>query len=200
MGDPAIRPYRASDRDALVRICLRTGDAGGDATGKFRHDGMLADVFALPYAERDPELAFVVDDGAGEAVGYVLATDDTTAFDAWFRDSWWPAAAGAYADARSVSPDAEMLASADRIGREPVPYADEYPAHLHIDLLPQTQGGGWGRRLIATQLDALRARGVPGVHLVAAAENTGAAAFYTRLGFTPLPSDPGAAAFGMRLR
>ena len=37
-------------------------------------------------------------------------------------------------------------------GREPgrEPYSQGYPAHLHIDLLPELQGQGWGRRLIDT--------------------------------------------------
>jgi hypothetical protein len=37
-------------------------------------------------------------------------------------------------------------------------------------------------------LAQLREQGVPGVHLGYAARNTGAAAFYARLGFRPLPS------------
>lgn len=32
-------------------------------------------------------------------------------------------------------------------GVGPEQYAAEYPAHLHIDLLPQAQGQGAGRRL-----------------------------------------------------
>ena len=49
-------------------------------------------------------------------------------------------------------------------GGSPVaePYAAEYPAHLHIDLLPELQGQGWGRRLIDTLVAALRERGVRG--------------------------------------
>ena len=64
----------------------------------------------------------------------------------------------------------------------------EYPAHLHIDLLPELQGQGFGRRLIDTLRAALAARGVPAVHLGMDAANTGARAFYDRLGFHELPS------------
>ena len=38
-----------------------------------------------------------------------------------------------------------IYAYARRGGAEP--YAEDYPAHLHIDLLPEVQGQGWGRRL-----------------------------------------------------
>jgi ribosomal protein S18 acetylase RimI-like enzyme len=79
-------------------------------------------------------------------------------------------------------------------------YGETYPAHLHIDLLPEAQGQGLGRLLIATLIEALRAEGVSGLHLVASADNTGAIAFYPRVGFAPLPSHDGVQAFGMHLR
>jgi ribosomal protein S18 acetylase RimI-like enzyme len=59
----------------------------------------------------------------------------------------------------------------------------DYPAHLHIALAPQAQGKGAGRVLMDTYLKALRAAGVPRVHLSMSAANTGARAFYDRLGF-----------------
>lgn len=198
MSERIIRPYRATDLPTLADICLDTGDSGAGARGLFRQNTLLGDVYAVPYAQHDPSLAFVVD-ADGVAVGYVLATADTTAFNAWFRREWWPSVRSRYVADAALPRDGAVLATAAAIGGEPVPYAEEYPAHLHIDLLPQAQGGGFGRRLIDTELAALSARGVPGVHLVASAANTNAIGFYERLGFTRLDSPPEAAAFGMRL-
>lgn len=59
----------------------------------------------------------------------------------------------------------------------------DYPAHLHIALAPQAQGKGAGRALMDTYLEALRSAEVPSVHLSMSASNTGARAFYDRLGF-----------------
>jgi GNAT superfamily N-acetyltransferase len=67
-----------------------------------------------------------------------------------------------------------------------LPELADYPAHLHIDLLPQVQGQGLGRQLMRTYLGALRDRGVPRVHLAMGAGNAPARAFYDRLGFTEL--------------
>ncbi|MCZ9343187.1 GNAT family N-acetyltransferase, partial [Streptomyces sp. TRM76130] len=64
-----------------------------------------------------------------------------------------------------------------------VPELAAHPAHLHIDLLPEWQGRGYGRALTHTFLRALRQRAVPSVHLVMATANTPARAFYDRLGF-----------------
>ena len=78
------------------------------------------------------------------------------------------------------------------------PNTAQYPAHLHIDLLPETQGQGLGRRLIETLFAELRRRGVKGLHLGMNPENTGAAAFYERLGMQRLPSEDGGRSYGER--
>lgn len=189
--------YQPGDDDDLVEICVRTADAGADATGMLPDDRLWAEIFVLPYVVRHPEFASVVRSETGRATGYIVGTPDTVAFEAWFRDEWWPERAGRW---EPGPPRQEgLLRYAAGRGRDAEPYAAEYPAHLHIDLLPELQGQGWGRRLIDTLIDDLRRAGVPGVHLVAGADNAGAAAFYPRVGFTPLPSDPDVRAFGRTL-
>jgi ribosomal protein S18 acetylase RimI-like enzyme len=197
---PRIRPFRAGDEAAVAEVCLRTADAGADATGVFEDDAIWAEVFVLPYVRRHPELAFVVAADDGRVVGYIVGAPDTRAFEDWFHDEWWPEHG-----ARWPRPDLEhtrqdgtlIYAYSRRGGAEP--YGDEYPAHLHIDLLPEVQGQGWGRRLIGTLVAALADRGVAGVHLAASTDNAGALAFYPRVGFTPLPSHEGVQAFGKHL-
>ncbi|MEV7692594.1 GNAT family N-acetyltransferase [Microbacterium sp. NPDC089189] len=194
-----IRPFRAGDEAALADICLRTADAGADATGLLEDDALWGDIFVLPYVARHPDLAFVVATDDDRVAGYVVATDDTRAFEDWFGESWWPGRRARFAVPEAADRTRDLLAYADarRAGAEP--FGDTHPAHLHIDLLPELQGQGWGRRLIDRALEELRLRGVTGVHLVAAADNTGAAAFYDRLGFVRLPSPPGAQAFALAL-
>jgi GNAT superfamily N-acetyltransferase len=76
------------------------------------------------------------------------------------------------------------------------PALADYPAHLHIDLLPHMQRAGWGRKLIHTLLDALHKAGVPRVYLGMVTTNTAAGAFYERLGFHLLDvPDPGPITF-----
>jgi len=197
---PRIRAFRVGDEPALAEICLRTADAGADATGVFDDDDVWAAVFVLPYVERHPEFALVVEDDGGRPIGYIVAAPDTDAFEAWFRGEWWPRFAERWpepVEERSRQDGTLRYAYGRRPGAEP--YAATHPAHLHIDLLPEAQGAGWGRRLIEAELDLLRAAGVPGVHLVAAAENTGAVAFYPRVGFRAIPSHEGVQAFARDL-
>jgi len=196
--EPAvIRPYRAVDRSAVYDVCVRTAAAGGDARGVYSTDDLMPDVFAGPYVDLEPDLAFVVlgeNAGAGErASGYIIGTADTRRFVERVRTAWLPGFAGRYS---VVTPaDRPIVAMGMHPERMLIAEVDEYPAHLHIDLLPQVQGRGYGRALVATLVAELRRRGVPGLHLMMDPANLGARAFYDRLGFTELPSG----ALGLRL-
>lgn len=182
---PHVRAYRPSDLDALYEICVRTADSGGDARGKYASDRLMGDLFAAPYAVLEPEHAHVLDDGSGRAVGYVLGTADTARFVERYRAEWIPATAERMRPPADppVTDDDSMLALHFGPERMLVDQLAGYPAHLHIDLLPEWQGAGWGRRLIAEFLAGLAAAGVPAVHLGMLTSNTAARAFYDRLGF-----------------
>ena len=183
----------------MFEICLKTADAGADATGIFSDDDLWGLLFAVPYVERDPELCWIVEADDGRAIGYIVATDDTDAFEQWFRDEWWPQFAERFPRPdEAESPEEKMIEYGYRRAPGQNPNTAQYPAHLHIDLLPETQGRGLGRRLIETLFAELRRRGVKGLHLGMNPENTGAAAFYERLGMQRLPSDDGGRSYGER--
>ncbi|SEE03180.1 Acetyltransferase (GNAT) family protein [Streptomyces sp. TLI_105] len=192
--EPFIRPYRPSDRTALGDICVRTAHEGGDSSHLYPDPELMPTIFAYPYVELEPDFAFVLDDGAGSAVGYVLGVPDTAAFAARFRTEWLPGVTDRYPPPTGAArtPAEEMtglLHTPERMVREEL---TGFPAHLHIDLLPAWQGRGHGRALVRTLLEALRRHGVPAVHLCMARANTPARAFYDRLGFRLLPvDDPG---------
>lgn len=178
----AIRPYRPADRDALYAICIRTGDAGRDATALYRDPRILPDIFTGPYLHLEPELAFVLADTEDRPTGYIVGSADTPRFVAAYRRDWLPRVAGRYsrpgAHGGGAGRDAERI---HELHHPEWMLRDDltgYPAHLHIALAPQAQGNGAGRALMDTYLKALRAAGVPRVHLSMSAANTGA-----RLGF-----------------
>lgn len=197
---PRIRPYRPDDLAALYEICLRTGAAGGDATALVEDRLLFGHLYAAPYGVLEPEHAFVVDDGDGSAAGYVVGALDTVAFEARCEEEWWPPLrerypvrpGGTTLDALLVEllhqrslPDARLLAT--------------HPSHLHIDLLPDVQGVGFGRRLLETLFDALRRDGSTGVHWGVSTRNARAIAFYRHLGSEELADDGMIVTFGVRL-
>ncbi|MFF3615093.1 GNAT family N-acetyltransferase [Streptomyces sp. NPDC002580] len=191
---PIIRAYRPADRAAVADVCVSTADEGGDSRARYPDEELMPTLFAAPYCHLEPGLAFVLDDGSGRAVGYVVGTGDTAEFVTRFRDTWIPRVAGRYPapTAPPRSPSEEMVGLLHRPERMLLPELADFPAHLHIDLLPEFQRRGHGRALMNTFLTALRDRGVPAVHLGMVTANKAARAFYDRLGFHELPvEDPG---------
>lgn len=189
----AIRRYRDRDHDAVYDICVRTADAGGDARGRYASDDLMPDLFAGPYLHLEPELAFVLTH-SDVVVGYVIGTADTSAFVRAYRRAWIPRLADKYPvpTRPPVTPDDEMIALHHRPERMLLPELAGYPAHLHIDLLPEHQGRGHGRRLVETFLRAAARAGAPGLHVGMVTANVRARGFYDRLGFHEIPvPDPG---------
>jgi GNAT superfamily N-acetyltransferase len=194
-----IRPATAEDHAALKRICLLTGDAGQDATGKYDDPDLLGLVYAVPYQVFAPDLAFVAEDAEGPCA-YVLGVADTLAMHRWLGETWFPPLRGGLTD---PGPDEARWTGHDWLTRQffapPLPPVDldRFPAHLHIDLLPRAQGQGLGRALMLHLLQAMRDKSVPGVHLGVSTRNPRALGFYSHLGFQALPAPPGAGAIFM---
>ena len=206
--EPQIRQYRQPDLDDLYRICLLTGANGGDASHLFADPMLLGHLHAAPYAWFAPDLAFLAEDSSGVG-GYVLGAADTHAFERRLEHDWWPELrrryppppAGLTEDQWTRDQGAAYLIHHPLV--TPAELAGNYPAHLHINLVPRLQGRGMGRRLISTLMAALRAQGATGLHLGVRQANTRAIAFYRHLGFTELPgyfAERGGVAFGMDLR
>ncbi len=183
----SIRPYQSGDETAVYDICLRTGDDGQDATGKLADTRLLGDIWAGPYLLLEPGLAFVLDDGQ-RPVGYVLGTADTAAFVESYRRSWLPRVSERRpAPTGAPGSEEDQLLSALRDPERMLcPGLTGYPAHLHIDILPAHQGGGHGRRLIETFVQAVAAAGAGGLHVAVSPTNTRAHGFYLRVGFETL--------------
>ena len=181
-----IRSYRETDRNNIDHICIETAREGL----KTNEDMVeaLTIVFSHYYIEQEPENVFVAVDESDTALGYILCAQD---FDAWatcFRSQ--------YLDTTENLPARMMgLGSIEALR----PYAAEYPAHLHIDLLPCCQGQGVGSRLIATLVSHLKEKKVPALMLDVAADNERAIRFYKKNGFQIVHDDGDGIVMGMKL-
>lgn len=198
MSEFEIRPFRPDDMDRLYRICLLTGNDGGDAAGTV-DDKILGHCYAAPYATFEPDLCFVLVN-RGVAMGYVLGTRDSVSFAEICEAQWWPKLREQYP--LSKADDLSQAAAMARLiyrGYQAPALSDEYPAHLHIDILPMGQNKGYGRRMIKMFCDRLRQHSVSALHFGVSRLNSRAVGFYTHLGFHVLQESETSYVFGMRL-
>ncbi|MBS0276428.1 MAG: GNAT family N-acetyltransferase [Proteobacteria bacterium] len=180
---PEIRPLRREDRDALYAICLKTGDAGQDATALYRDPELLGHLYAGPYVALEPESGFVLEDEDGIG-GYIVGARDTYAFETRLEQEWWPPLRLRYPDPDALlEPERHLARSLHKPWHTPKRITEPYPSHLHINLLPRFQGR-WGRRMMDRWLAAMRDAGSPGAHLGVGTRNERAVRFYLRYGFT----------------
>lgn len=196
----AIRCYRPGDRAAVYDVCLRTGDAGADASQLVSDPELPGHVYAGPYLALCPELAFVLEQD-GAVAGYVVGALDTRAFVDAYRERWLPRLAGSHPPpARPpATHEQRILDALHRPELMLTPHFPGHPSHLHVNLLPAAQGRGQGRALVETICGALSAAGSPGVHLGVQRRNERALGFYPRAGFERIHEDADAVFFARRL-
>lgn len=186
---PKIRQARPEDRDALFSICLLTADAGGDASALYSDPDYPGLIWSVPYLDFAPEHAFVLEED-GTVTGYIVGTSDTKAFENQLDKSWWPMLAEKYAGRKSAADfDDRVLSYIRNPQHAKASLVENYPAHLHINLLPSAQSGGWGRKLVETELASLESAGAKGVHLGLSLTNDRAYGFYKHIGLSEIGRD-----------
>ena len=178
-----IRPYKKSDLPKLYEICLKTGNSGKDATDLYKDPLLLGNFYSAPYAVIHPELTFILTDN-DIPVGYILGTSDSTFFYRETEKEWFPPLRKEYPlpEENDNTPDAKIIRLIHK-GHLPKSELLSYPAHLHIDILPEGQGQGMGRKLIEIFCNKLIEMKVQALHLEVGKRNTNAIFFYERIGF-----------------
>jgi len=192
-GGFSLRQATAADHAALCMVCLKTGAAGQDATGREDDPDLMGLVYAVPYQVLEPGFAFVIEGACGVA-GYLFGAPDTSAFNAAMAADWYPRLRLRVGDPGA---DAAGWRGSDWVRRMihhprleiPVPL-DAFPSHGHIDLLPEARGRGIGRRCMAFLEARLAAAGSTGIFLDVNPANLNALRFYESLGYRALAGVP----------
>jgi GNAT superfamily N-acetyltransferase len=196
-----LRQYNANtDLDAAVHIFRETADDSLKVEPLWTIGSFI---WCRPYLHLSPSTCFVVDDGTGRAVGYIIGTPDTTKFCEDWHKSYVPAMEPELNSLPSIDAQAENKENiaqrrdslVDLIRTNPRKlmfgsYEEQlrsYPGHLHIDILPSHQRQGFGRKLIGAFKDAAKAESCPGAYLGMIASNDNAKKFYESIGFGRLP-------------
>jgi GNAT superfamily N-acetyltransferase len=168
-------------------------------------------IYCHQYPYISSQTCFVLESETGKAVGYILGTPDTASFATQWRQDF-PRVLAKLAEIGVEHPP-DYAAE----GREKPKFEDDaaasllyeacykpeemlnvgiaglwekWPAHFHVDILPEFQRLGWGRKLIETMMGALRDAGARGVHLGMEAPlggSNGVEKFYASMGFERYP-------------
>lgn len=193
-----LRTVEPADIPDLYAISLATGDAGRDASALYRDGRMIGHIYSAPYAHLCPQTTFVAEDEEG-VCGYIAGTFDTVAFEQRLERDWWPHLRAQYSepcgDPAIWDADQRRSFLIHHPERNPDFLTQTFPAHIHMNLLPRSQGRGIGTALLDLWIGEARSHAVTGVHLGASAENTAAQRFWQAKGFTQLEL-PGSASAG----
>lgn len=185
-----IRDYRPGDEAAAYYVCLKTGNMGADGEPFYREDpDALGRIFTAPYLRFEPTLALMLEDEQGVG-GYALAALDSKNFYHRYETEWRPELCAKFPEPKGEPASWTRVQAIHYLYHHPdyfcpEPY-DEYPAHLHIDLMERFLRKGYGSKMMIELMNRLRAQGAAGVHLGMAASNDRAHQFYLSLGFEDL--------------
>lgn len=197
-----IRGFAEHDRAELLTSSGRWA-AGSPTESLWGHTESEASVYLTPYMDLQPESLFVaVSDST--LVGYLAGCIDGSAFpDEEQRLRRAISEHRLYLRRGCALFFARAAADSMRSGLRRTPIAREltdprYPAHLHINLLPEARGIGAADMLMNRWFARLEQVGAPGCYLQTLVENTRAGRFFERMGFTD--HGPVALVPGMRYR
>ncbi len=182
-----IRPYMEKDKEDVRFACLNSEGPCPFSKG-FSH--FILTTYCDYFIEKEGGNCFVAADENDRAVGYVICAENYDRYKECFDKEY--VTRFKKNETRRIR---EALASTD-LQRK---YKKEYPAHLHIDVLPEYQRMGVGHKLIDALCDHLRKKGIPGVMLTVGNKNTVGRRFYEKYGFTLLEEAGGDAAYAIKL-
>lgn len=182
-----IRKYTKEDFEATKYVCIHD---------MLKEEGLenlidyVETMFCRYYLEKEPESCFVAVDENDKPIGYVYGAKDYDRYQENFSE---------YINHVAEIENRRFLWEALTEMYDHAIYKKDYPAHLHIDILPDYQSKGIGSRLINAFCEFLKEENIRGVMLIVGSDNLGARRFYERNSFTLLQEQPTGAVYGKKL-
>ena len=183
-----IRPYKAKDKENVRFVCL---NSEGPCKSSKRARNFALAVYCDCYIENEPENCFVAADEKDKAIGYVISTESFDKFKEIYISTYYP---------RIKKWEYRRRKSALRAIASQEKYKEDYPAHLHIDILPEYQHMGLGRKLMDALCDNLRNKNVKGVMFTVWHKNYNAIKFYEKYGFELIETKETTLVYGLKLK
>ncbi len=183
-----IRSYKNTDREDVRYVCINC-DGPSDMSESAEH--FILSTYCDYYIEAEPENCFVAADSSDKAVGYIICSDNFDRFYDTLKKEYIP---------RIPEEETQLRFYATTSAVFQEKYKNDYPAHFHIDILPEYQRMGIGHKLVDILCEHLKNKNIPGVMLSVSADNLKGDTFYKKYGFTLIESTPAANVYGIRLK
>ncbi len=182
-----IRKYEERDAENVKFACLNAEGYNSIESEEIKQ--LVLHTFCEYYIEREPENCFVVDDD-GRAVGFIISAESFAPYKKALHEEY----------SEKVKPLGEERYSWSKASTEiHEKFKDEYPAHFHINILPEYQRVGAGGKLLNALFKHYRNKGIKGIMLCCSAANEVGLNFYRKYGFTVLEETKDDVAFGIKL-
>lgn len=182
-----IRPYQEKDKQDVRFTCLNS--EGPSPDGK-RIDNFVLNTYCDYYLEKESHNCFVAVDENDKAIGYVICAENYDKYYRTFLKEYVP---------RFKIFDIDLRIRAIFSSIPQMKHKAEYPAHLHIDVLPEYQRQGVGHQLVDALCAHLKAKGIKGVMLTTGTDNVKGRGFYKKYGFDEIEIYKSDAVYGLKL-
>lgn len=182
-----VRPYEEKDKENVRLVCL---NSDGPCKLFKRGKNFILTTYCDYYIEKEGGNCFVAADENDRAIGYIICTENFDEFKKCFTAEYLT---------RFKKYEYKRRSSALRSIVPHEKYKEEYPAHLHIDVLPEYQRMGLGHKMTAVLIDHLKNKSVKGLMLTTWIKNEKGRGFYDKYGFTLLEETESCAVYGIKL-
>jgi GNAT superfamily N-acetyltransferase len=186
MSAVRVRKFRRGDMPAVRDICVATARM---KSSQAPAPWLFARYWTDYYTRFEPSHALVAVGTDGRVVGYLLGCHDTREYRQRMKRTVLPSLLMRAVVTGAISHPASRTFIVKRLGAWAAPEPDrpglliKFPAHIHINMLPEVQGKGGGQALMERFFAEAREAGVKGVHLETMASNIQASRFFIRAGF-----------------
>lgn len=185
-----IRPYEEKDKENVRFICL---NSEGECKMTETEQKYILTTYCDYFIEQEGRNCFVAVDENDRAIAYIICAEDYDAYKKIFDEKYIPRL-----DEDMVVWGFNARKGADGSAKLQGKHKKDFPAHLHIDVLPEYHRQGIGHRLVDTLSAHLKAKEICGVMLTVGAANERGQAFYNKYGFEFIEKDGDDVAFGLR--
>ncbi len=170
---PVVRRFEERDRETIRKIC---SDAALEKPNtQFHEDRELAPLYFTDYyLNYEPE-SCVVGEVEGQVIGYLVGCKDTKSFNRVFRRRFlprivarigWQLLTLQYRKKETYQMLWWTLTERFRQGKKLAIPLDEYPAHSHMNIVPEYRGCGLSNQLSRAFRQHMKELGVTGLHAI----------------------------------